>query len=232
MIYCPQSTNFSRGRSLRFQCWGVVFCCLVAFASPSKAVDYSEAKDLFPSGEQDYCFDDLGGKGQGPQYRARSKDSWVALVQIGRKWFLEEAVVTKAGKVATRRGKPLYFFKRSVFPFNLGEVSPAKLEGALPDPDSNPAKTEQVISFNQRQWTWVEWGGYDGEFYLSDGILQWTTSQTYDGSGPLVKIGDVRFPESHAKADYVRDGGDGGQHVHGLATSMVMASWISSLVMS
>lgn len=215
MIFCPHSAHPSHDQSLRLQRWVVVFCCLVAFASPSKAVDYSEAKALFSPGEQDYCFDDsaAGGKGPGPKYRARSKDRWVALIQIGRKWFLEEAVVTRSGKVSARRGKPLYFFKRSAFPFKLGEVSRAKLDGGLQDPESNPAKTEQVISFKQRQWTWVEWGGSEGQFYLSDGISRWTTSPTYDGSGPLVKSGDVRFPESYAKADYVRDGYDGGHYV-------------------
>lgn len=165
---------------------------------------YSDAKDLFLPGDQDYCLD-KGGMGDphepGGKYKAGPNDRWIAMVKSSHKWRLENAGITRNGRVKSRKGIPFIFFKRSVFPFGLGDVFSTSITF-----DSLEAKNikKSRFVFQGQSWQWTEWSGDNSSFYLTNGIRKWSGS-----SDKLIKQSDIAIPHEYLEPSYQRDGYDG-----------------------
>ncbi len=169
---------------------------------PAQAqVSYKGAKGIFMAKSQDYCFD-------GP-YKAKSKDKWLALVRVGSKWELQEAVVN-AGVVKARSGIAKFFIKpqgQLLVPGSVVAADIVRLKG------KNALVSESKFSFANKIWHWVEWG--DFAFYLQQGDIRWSVE---DSSWPWENVvmvpGRVSVPvDIRSSSQQYRDDYDVGSTV-------------------
>lgn len=170
---------------------------LSAFAQAS----YKEAKGIFAPSEQNYCFD-------GP-YKAKSKDKWLALVEVNGKWELQEAIV-KAGVVIEKKGVAHFFMKPKAKFLAPGSVTSADIVQLTA---KNALFSEAKFSFTNTTWRWVEWGNF--AFYLQQGDKRWVVE---DSSWPwenlVIVPGKLNVPANIRSSNQKhRDDYDVGSHI-------------------
>lgn len=185
-LRAPQGTSL-RYRSGGNEIWESVMPeSIPVSAIPSQS--YEQAKAIFPDGEQDHCFD-------GP-YRAKKKDRWLVMVNVGDKWLLTDAVITSEGRVEAKDGKAAYFFKHRNLPLKNGPIATAEISSI---PTGNVNVSEVVFIFQDETWKWVEWGVREKSFFLSNGKTKWTLAESSGKQSKRLARLNVDVPPSYRK---------------------------------